>query len=124
MPPVVKGAITNVVIAAAQDVPQLVAGLETVDPAMADAIKGKALLASKTPWGVLLAGVASWAVSHYGLGWNATTTDMMAGAGVLLGSYLMRYISPARITGIFSAPAVPVVPVPIPATVSVSGTKS
>ena len=68
---------------------------------MAQALSGKALIASKTPWGVLLTALVAYGASKYGVGWSEQTCELVAGAGVLVGSYAMRYLSPGRITGLF-----------------------
>lgn len=92
-------AIDNAV-AAAKDLPDLVSKAQAIDPSLAAALEGKALIASKTPWGTLLAGAIAYFAAKQGFGWDETLCDLLAGAGVLLGSYLMRFISPARITGL------------------------
>lgn len=87
-------------IAAAQNLPTLVAGLKAADPALAQSLEGKALLASKSPWGTLAGGIVAWLAAHYGLGWDQATCDLVAGAGVLVAAYLMRKITAAPISGI------------------------
>ncbi len=89
-------------IKAAQSLPDLISKAKQVDPSLSDALEGKALIASKTPWGTLLAAGIAYLASKYALGWDQTVCELLAGAGVLLGSYLMRYISANRITGLFS----------------------
>lgn len=91
-------------IADAKDLPSLINNVSAVDPALASQLTGKALLASKTPWGTIAGGVVGWLVSHYGLGWDQATCDVVAGACVLLASYAMRYVTAAPITGVVSAP--------------------
>ncbi len=86
-------------ISQAKNLPQLIAFLSAADPKLADAIKGKSLIASKSPWGTLAVTVVSWAAAHWGLGWSDDTCNLVAGAGVVLGSYAMRYITRAQITG-------------------------
>lgn len=88
-------------IADAKSLPDLVAKAQRFDPALAQQLTGKVLLASKTPWGVLVSGAVGWAVSRYGLGWDGATTDLVAGAAVVLGAYAMRKISSGPITGLF-----------------------
>jgi hypothetical protein len=101
-------AVVNKAIALAQDVPTLVAGLEQINPKLAEQITGKALINSRSPWGTLAAGAVGWAASHYGLGWDEGTASAIGGAAVLLGSYAMRAITSSPITGLTAAPPVPV----------------
>lgn len=92
----------NNVIAAAKDLPDLISKAQTVDPSLATALTGKALIASKTPWGTLLAAAIAYLAGKYALGWSESFCELLAGAGVLVGSYLMRFYSPGRITGFFT----------------------
>ncbi|HXT81395.1 MAG TPA: hypothetical protein VN702_17655 [Acetobacteraceae bacterium] len=91
----------NAAITAARDMPSLIANLKTVDPALAAPLEGKALLASKTPWGTLAVAVVSWAASRYGFGWDDQTCALIAGLGIVGGSYLMRALTSSPITGWF-----------------------
>lgn len=88
-------------VAAAKDVPDLVDKLKLADPALAAQIEGKALLASKTPWGTLACAVAAYASGRWGLGWDASTDALVAGGALVLGSYAMRYVTSAPISGLF-----------------------
>lgn len=94
---------TNKAIAAAQDVPTLIKGLQAANPALAEQLTGKPLLASRTPWGTLAVAGVSWLASRYGLGWDDTTCAVVAGAGVLAGAYAMRAITTSPIAGWFAA---------------------
>lgn len=87
-------------VADARSVPDLIAKAKDLDPTLAEQLTGKALVASKTPWGVLVAGIVGWGVAHWGLGWSSDTTDLVAGAAVVVGAYAMRWITRAPITGI------------------------
>lgn len=91
----------NDAVAAAKDLPDLIAKAKVVDPDLAAAITGKALIASKTPWGTLLTTGAAYLSAKYGLGWDESTDELVALGGLVIGSYLMRYVSPARITSLF-----------------------
>lgn len=88
------------VIADAKSLPDLIDKIKAVDPSLAESISGKALIQSKTPWGTLAAAIIGWAVARYGLGWDQNVVDLTAGLFVLAGSYVMRYVTKARITGI------------------------
>lgn len=92
---------TDQITAMARDVPDLIAKAATVDPDLASKWTGKALVASKTPWGTLAGGIVAWLASKYGFGWDQATTDLVAGAGVLVMSFVMRSISELPITGFF-----------------------
>jgi len=65
---------------------------------------GKALIASKSPWGALLGGGIGWAVAYYGLQLDPVACNTLAGGAVLLGGYAMRYITSEPIVGIFKKP--------------------
>lgn len=90
-------------VSLARDIPSLIKQAAVIDPDLAAKWTGKSLAASKSPWGSLAGGVVSWLVAHYGIGWDAATCDLVAGAGVLIASYVMRAITELPITGIFRA---------------------
>ena len=85
-------------VAAAQSLPDLVGKLETVAPALAEQLTSKPLLASRTPWGTLLGAGVAWASARYGLGLDPNATALVAGMGVLAGSYAMRYVTRRPVT--------------------------
>jgi hypothetical protein len=98
--------IANMAVVAktdAQAVPALVTELAALDPTLVAPVQAKALVASKTPIGVVVAYALSWGVAKYGLGWDADTTSLVAGLVVLIASYGMRYITNAPISGFFKA---------------------
>ena len=95
------------VVADARSLPDLIEKAKTADPALAEQLTAKPLLASKSPVGTLIAGVVAWAAGRYGLGWDQTTCDLVAGCAVLLGGYGMRYVTTGPIAGIFSKGATP-----------------
>jgi hypothetical protein len=94
--------IKDQLIGGAKDLPDLIAKAKTFDPDLAASLTGKALIASKSPWGSLLGGIVTWLAAKEGLGWDETTCNLVAGAGVLVGAYLMRWITKGSITGIVS----------------------
>ena len=94
-------------IAAAKDLPDLVNKLQMADPALAQQLEGKTLASSTTPIGTFIVPAVVWASAHWGLGWDATLCSMIAGALVLVGTYVMRYITTSPIAGIFSKGATP-----------------
>lgn len=85
-------------VAAAQNLPDLVANLEAVDPTLAEQLTAKPLLASRTPWGTLLCAVVAWVSARYGIGLDPNATALVAGMGVLAGSYAMRYVTRRPVT--------------------------
>lgn len=95
------------VVASAKDLPDFIRKATAFDPDTAAKWTGKALLASKTPWGTLAVPLVAYLASRYGFGWDDSTCALVAGAGVLVGSYLMRLVTELPITGIFrkSTPA-------------------
>jgi CHASE2 domain-containing sensor protein len=112
---------TNYTAASAiRNVPTLIAAAKNVDPALAAAIEGKALIQAKSPWGTVAVALVSWLAAKYGFGWGEDTNVLVAGLGVLVGSYVMRYVTVAQITGLFTrtppaqlVPAAPVVVKPL-----------
>lgn len=93
-------------VAGAQNLPQLVGALQTVAPQLADSLVGKSLVASKSPWGTLAAGIVSYAASKYGFGWPPELSAAIGGAGVLLGGFVMRAMTRQPITSVLPAPKV------------------
>lgn len=98
--PITESAAVNTAIADAKDLPALVTKLNEIDPAYGQQLTGKALLASKTPWGTLAVGAAAWLSTHYGLGWDEATASLVGGAAVLVGSYAMRALTHTPITSV------------------------
>jgi hypothetical protein len=103
-------ALINSIVAGAQSLPGLIASLQAVDPSLATQLESKPLIASKTPWGVLLVAGIAWGSAKYGLGFDATTDTLVAGAGVVLGSYLMRLITKQPVSGVIATPPTPSIP--------------
>ncbi|MDB5405410.1 MAG: hypothetical protein JWL84_322 [Rhodospirillales bacterium] len=97
-------------VAAAKSLPDLVNKVSVADPSLALALQSKALIASKTPWGTLLATGAAYLSAKYGLGWSESFCELIALGGMLVGSYAMRAISPGRISGLFKTKPVPASP--------------
>lgn len=95
--------MTNAVVADAKSLPDLITKVESVNPDLAAAMVSKPLIASKTPWGVLLVTAITYGASKYGLGWDETTCDLVGGFAILAGSYFMRWVSSSRIAGVFRA---------------------
>lgn len=98
-----KATLETSAIKAAQDLPDLLAKLQAVDSPLADQITGKSLVASKTPVVTLLVTGIAWVSAKYGLGWDESTDTAIAGAALLVASYVMRFISTTPITGLFKA---------------------
>lgn len=85
----------------ARDVPDLIQKASMVAPDLASKWTGQSLIASRSPWGTLAGGVVGWLVTKYGLGWDQSTCDLVAGGCVLVASYAMRYVTENPITGWF-----------------------
>jgi hypothetical protein len=96
----------------ASGVPQVAKALSVLDPDLAP----KALIASKTPWGTVAVAAVGGLATKFGLScgavvtatcWSTDTVDWVAGvatlAGSVIGSYIMRYVTKAPISGIVSA---------------------
>ena len=111
MPILTPTAAVNDAVAAAKSLPNLIANLYALDPALAAQLESKPLRASKTPWGTLGAGVVAWLSSRYGFGFDETTCGLLSGLAVLLGSYVMRAITKQPIAGLLASPAPVAAPV-------------
>lgn len=90
-------------IADARSLPDLVQQASVYDPALAQALTGKALLASKTVWGNVLSPVVAFVVTRYGLGWDPATCDLVTGGVLAAATLLFRAITNSPITGLFRA---------------------
>lgn len=104
MPVLSSTKAVNEAVAAAQSLPNLLANLYALDPALATQLESKPLLASKTPWGTLAAGVLAWVSSRYGFGFDETTCGLLSGVAVLIGSYAMRALIKQPIAGVLTSP--------------------
>lgn len=102
-----KLSLTDEAVAGAKSLPELIDRAQMADPALAKALTGKALIASKTPAGVLLGTGFAYLATKYGLGWDQGLCELVAGGALLAASYVMRYVTAGRITGILTK-AVPV----------------
>ena len=111
-------ALENMAVRDARDLPDLVGKLAAIDSPLAAQLAGKALVASRTPWGTLLVPVVAWLALRYGLGWTPELDTAVAGVLVLLCSYLMRLLTSAPITGLFHASAVSLAATPPVASVA------
>lgn len=92
--------MTDRAVAVSQDMKGLMENLRLANPALAESMTAKPLMASKTPWGTLAAGGIAWLSSRYGLGLDAEMCALLSGIAVLAGSYAMRYITTSPIAGV------------------------
>ena len=92
-------ATENAVVREARSVPDLVGKLQQVDSPLATQIAGKAIVASRTPWGTVLVPAVAWLATRYGLGWSPDLDASIAGVLVLVCSFCMRAITRTPITG-------------------------
>lgn len=97
----------NAAVAAARSLPDLVGRLSAIDPALAVQLQTKLIWQSKTPWGVLLIYALTWLSARYGLQLDPAATQLVAGAGVLLGSFVMRLVTRQPVSLFAAAPAPP-----------------
>lgn len=108
---VTAGAIKQIAVdkavADSKSLDALKANLQPVDPSLAQQLIGKALIASRTPWGILVAYIISWVASRYGLGLDADMTSVLSGVIILAASYGMRYVTKAPITSLVKTPTPP-----------------
>jgi hypothetical protein len=84
---------TDRIIAGAKSLPDLIQQAEVYDPNLAESLTEKSLIGSKTAWAPLLTWSVTATASHYGIGWDAATSTMIASLlsyGVLL---VVRYFT-------------------------------
>ncbi len=97
-----RRALIDDAISRSRSKPELVGHLEK-HPEVADiaeSLEGKALLASRSPWGTLFAGIVGLIIARYGLHLDDASVSLISGFCVLIGSYIMRTLTRAPITGI------------------------
>ena len=102
--------VRDQLIADAKNLPDLVQAARVADPVLAEALTGKALIASKTVWGNAISTLIAWVVSRYGLGWDPNTCALISGLVLLAASAIIRSISAGPITGLFRAASSPTAP--------------
>lgn len=90
------------VVAVSRDIPSLIKQAAAVDPELANKWLGKALLASKTLYGVPLTLVVSWLATKHGLGWDSDTCAVVTGVLVMGATALFRVMTEHPITGFFT----------------------
>lgn len=84
----------------AHNVPSLIALAAADDPVLAQALIGKALVASKSVWGPLVGAALSWVVTRYGLAWDESTSAEVTGGIILVVSAAIRMVTVAPIVSI------------------------
>ena len=100
----------NQAVAAASNLPQLVAGLAAVDPALAEQLTGKAMIGSRSIYAPVATAGVTWLVGRFGLAWDPNTCALVSGLAVFAASVLFRKITNSPITGWFhAAKALPVI---------------
>lgn len=115
-------AAENAAVREARDLPDLIRRLEVANPVLAAQFVGKSLAASRTPWGTLLLPVVAYLAARYGLGWPPDIDALMAGVAVLIGSYVMRFMTSTPITSLFrQRRVIGPTPAPIAAAGAVAG---
>ena len=110
----------NAAVKAAQDVPQLIAGLNQINPGWVQQLLGKSLISTTSTPVTVVAAIIGWAVPHYGLAcgavatagcWSADTVNTVSTLGGLLvgaiASYVMRYRAKAPVSGILTPAPLP-----------------
>lgn len=100
--PLTNTPAVNAAISAAQDLPSLISGLSAINPELANQLQGKALIASKTVWGVILGMLLAHLAGKYGLNLPADDISYVDGGVVILLTTIFRSISTAPITSWFS----------------------
>lgn len=88
----------------ASSVPDLIAKAEAIDPNLAASLQAKALLGSKTVWAPLATWIVTSVVSYFGVGWDETTSTMIASLLAWAAVIVCRYLTRSPIGGIVTAP--------------------
>lgn len=70
-------------VAAAGSFPELIEYFQRFDPALADRILGRSLLASRTVWGAFAAMAIGEVSTKFALGWDQNTCSIISGLLVL-----------------------------------------
>ena len=94
----------DAIIADAKSLPDLIATAQTLDPALAQALTGKAIVASKSTYGPTATLAVSWLVTHYALGWSPDQCALVSGGLILIVSAGLRAVTSGPITAWFQAP--------------------
>lgn len=94
--PAITASARDQIIADAKTLPGLIAAAQASDPALADAILGRATSATKTQGGAAVAGVVTWIAARYGFGWDAGTDEIVAGL-ITLGAGLAIHWAQVRL---------------------------
>lgn len=100
MPPPMP-TVTDRVVNASRDLPELLNRAAALDPETAAKWTGGALVASKTVWGTLAALVVAEGVRRLHLGWDQNTIAVVSGALVLAAAAGLRLVTKYPITGFF-----------------------
>lgn len=77
--------------------------IPTPDPPSDWVFTGKALIASRTPWGTIGGGILAWVLTRYGFALDPATCNFISGIAIVLASYAMRYVTDEPITGVVRA---------------------
>lgn len=101
--PAQKAADRDMVLKIGQGTQDTIRIAETADPDLAAFLSGQALVTSRAIYGPVVSGAITWAVGHWGLGWDDATVNAVTGlVGIAVGM-LFRILAKAPITGVFSA---------------------
>ena len=84
--------------------PAGLAQLEQLDPQLAARLESKPLVASRSPWGTLVAAAVGYFSTRYGLGLDDHTVEVVAGVSLLVGGYAMRVVTSRPIGGLLRTP--------------------
>ena len=91
--------LTAQAIAAANNLPTLVAGLEAINSPLTKQIEGTSVIASRTIWGHMILLAIGALVAKYGVNWNDETQAEVAGGLLLLAQAAWGVIARAITTG-------------------------
>lgn len=93
-------------IADADNLPDLIARAQTIDPELFDRLNGKAMAASATAPGVFAVWLVTTLATNLGTNWTAATDQEIAGALVLLVGYAMHWLRNRSLLTTVAAPKV------------------
>jgi hypothetical protein len=102
-PATLQSIAVNNAVSAAKNLPDLIAKAQEVDPSLAAALQGKALALTTGPVINAVVAVVTYAAGKFGLGWDEGTCAIVAWGAIVVSMYVMKWVNPERVTGLFKA---------------------
>jgi hypothetical protein len=84
--------VRDQLVADAKTLPGLIAAAQVADPALANALLGKATSAAATQAGAVVTGGVALLATHYGLGWSDATVATLGGLVTLFAGLAINWL--------------------------------